>query len=134
MVLSLWLIFFGRLVLGFGCGLLLVATSIYVKETLPPKTVEPCLTSLNLGIAYGIVIITSIQVACFKGMDTLEMSTTKNWRIVFLSPMVVALLNMTLWLVCLKYDSLTELVKSGKLTQAEQQLKRIYRFKNDSEI
>ncbi len=69
MVLSLWLIFFGRLVVGFGCGLLLVATSIYVKETLPAKSIEPCLTSLNLGITYGIVIITMIQVYCFKGMD-----------------------------------------------------------------
>ena len=60
MVLSIWLIFIGKLIVGFGCGLLCVTSSIYMKETLPVKLVGPCLTSLNVGISYGILCITII--------------------------------------------------------------------------
>lgn len=61
MILSVWLFFIGRLTVGFGAGLLLVTTSVYVGETLPASKIEKCLTSLNLGITIGILLITLVQ-------------------------------------------------------------------------
>lgn len=58
MLLSMWCFILGRLIVGFGSGLLLVTTSVYMSETLPGNSVEKCLTSLNLGINVGILLIT----------------------------------------------------------------------------
>ena len=71
MILSIWLFVLGRLVLGFGAGLLLVTCSIYVQETLPASKVESCLTSLNLGLTFGILIITVIQGVSLNNVDPL---------------------------------------------------------------
>jgi len=108
MILSVWLFFLGRLTVGFGAGLLLVTTSVYVQETLPASKIEKCLTSLNLGITIGILLITLVQSVSLVNQD---FATTKNWRVPFCAPMVAATINALLWLITLKYESLGELIK-----------------------
>lgn len=111
MLLSIWLLFFGRLIVGFGAGVLLVTSSIYMQETLPAGSVEPCLTSLNLGMTVGIVIITLIQGLAFNDLSADQLLITKNWRIPFGAPIVSAFVNTLLWWWVMRHDSLSEIIK-----------------------
>ena len=119
MVLSIWMFFLGRLIVGFGAGLLLVTSTVYIQETLPASKVEKCLTSLNLGITLGVFIITLVQGLSLPS-DEASQLTTKNWRIPFGAPIVSASLNALMWWTIIKYESLAELIKKGKLTVVEQ--------------
>lgn len=76
MILSLWMFYLGRFIVGFSVGFLVVTTAIYMQETLPSRLVESCLTSLNLGIALGIVLITVVQGLSFKDED---LKKTYRW-------------------------------------------------------
>jgi MFS family permease len=128
MILSLWCLFLGRLIVGFGAGLLLVATSIYMKETLPSSSIEPCLTSFNLGINVGILLITFIQGVTIPPKNSPGYTQTKNWRIGFGTPIFSSFINFLMWWLVMKYESLQELIQRGKLTTAQHQLHRIYKF------
>jgi MFS family permease len=57
---NIWALIIGKLVLGIAGGLMIVASSITIAETLPNSAVATCGTSVNLGIVTGILLISIV--------------------------------------------------------------------------
>jgi len=51
----------GRFLLGFGSGVCIVATSVFVAEMAPADTLSVYGTSVNLGIVIGLLVTNVIQ-------------------------------------------------------------------------
>ena len=51
----------GRFMLGFGSGVCIVATSVYVAEICPADTQQVYGTSVNLGVVVGLLATNIIQ-------------------------------------------------------------------------
>lgn len=49
-------IIIGRLILGFGSGVLIVISSVYMAETVPSSKLSLYGTSVNFGIVVGLLI------------------------------------------------------------------------------
>lgn len=55
--LGIWGFAVGKLILGLAGGLMIIASSIFISESLPAERVASCGTSVNLGIMGGILLI-----------------------------------------------------------------------------
>ena len=56
--LSFWTILFGKLGLGFAAGIMIVACSVWMKETVPAAKLSLVATSVNFGIVFGLFVTT----------------------------------------------------------------------------
>ena len=61
MFLSIPSLCIGRFMLGFGSGVCIVATSVFVAEMVPADKVSIYGTSVNLGIVIGLLVTNVIQ-------------------------------------------------------------------------
>lgn len=60
--------------------------------------------------------------------------TSDSWWIGFAAPAVFALLNIVMWIVLLKKDSLFFSIEQGSDDDALYQFKRIYTFESNLEL
>ena len=60
MFLNMYAHIFGRLLLGFAGGMNIVASAIFMAETVPAKKLGATGTSINFGIVSGLLITTLI--------------------------------------------------------------------------
>lgn len=56
MWLTVFTLILGRFMLGFGSGMFIVITSVYLAETIPAHKLSMYGTSINLGIVVGLLI------------------------------------------------------------------------------
>jgi|LauGreDrversion4_2_1035121.scaffolds.fasta_scaffold302044_1 hypothetical protein len=85
-------------------GALIVAGSIFLKETIPAEKLSTYGTSVNFGIVLGLLVSICMQGAL--PTNTQEMMTTGYWRLVLGAPVVTSLTNSIFWIVFIKYDSI----------------------------
>lgn len=57
---NIWALIFGKFILGFAGGLMIVTSSLYIAQTLPNSAVSSCGTSVSLGIVVGILLISIV--------------------------------------------------------------------------
>lgn len=136
---QMWLtvpgLMFGRLLLGFGGGLSIVSTSVFMSETVPALKLGIYGTSVNTGIVTGILVTTLIQGFSMPNIDdTDKVDSTTSWRIGFLSPGLFAVVNILQWVFLIRRDSLYFLIDKNEEESALAQFQRIYKFNSDEEM
>lgn len=119
MFLSIPSLCIGRFMLGFGSGVCIVATSVFVAEMVPADKVSIYGTSVNLGIVIGLLVTNVIQGESLPPItDELAVMTTQWWRLGFGFPVVNSLLSFVCCLVIAKKDTVYFLMDEGDLNGA----------------
>lgn len=109
----------GRFMLGFGSGVCIVATSVFVAETAPASKLSIYGTSVNLGIVIGLLITNIIQGESLPVIsDIPAVMTTQWWRFGFLFPIVNSLVSFACCMCLAKKDSIYFLMDEGDLDGA----------------
>lgn len=109
----------GRFLLGFGSGVCIVATSVFVAEMVPADKVSIYGTSVNLGIVIGLLITNVIQGESLPPItDELAVMTTQWWRLGFGFPVVNSLLSFIFCISIAKKDTIYFLMDEGDLNGA----------------
>jgi MFS family permease len=61
MFLTFWSLAFGRFMMGFGGAMCIVATSVFIAETVPASKLSLIATSINTGIVCIFVVSAALQ-------------------------------------------------------------------------
>lgn len=126
----------GRFMLGFGGGLFTVICGVYMAETIPAEKLSLYGTSINTGIVTGLLVTNLIQGFTLPdASDAVKVSATDAWRYGFLAPGIFAVVNMAMWALLLKRDSLYFLIEQGSDQEEDafELFKRIYIYENEDE-
>lgn len=119
MFLSIPSLCIGRIMLGFGAGVCIVATSVFVAEIVPADKVKIYGTSVNLGIVVGLLITNVIQGESLPPLDNIiAVQTTQLWRIGFGFPVINSLASILCCLLIAKKDTIYFLMDEGDLVGA----------------
>lgn len=123
----------GRFMLGFGGGLCIVSSSVFMAETVPSWKLGTIGTAVNSGIIFALLVTALIQ--GFTLPDTTMMSdlwfTTTNWRYGFLAPGILAFINVLMWKILVSFDSLFYLIDNNREDEGFSHFKKIYEFKDN---
>ena len=109
-------------------GAMIVAGSIFLKETIPADKLSLYGTAVNFGIVLGLFVSICMQGALPTNPD--DMMTTGYWRIILGAPIVICLTNSIFWLIVLKYDSIDFCIEQENLIAAKFHLELVYRFQS----
>lgn len=85
--LNLWLIYIGKFIYGFSAGVIIVASSLYLQETVPAEKSATFDFTTNFGVISGITIC---LVSGF-GLPTSEEDKENDvvyWRVILGLPLV----------------------------------------------
>ena len=85
--LNLWLIYIGKFIYGFSAGVIIVASSLYLQETVPAEKSATFDFTTNFGVISGITIC---LVSGF-GLPTSEVDKENDvvyWRVILGLPLV----------------------------------------------
>jgi len=107
--LNFWSIFISRTVVAMCGGAMIVAGSVFLKETIPADKFSLYGVAVNFGIVLGLTVSISMQ----GGLPTTtaEMMTTGYWRIILGAPIVLSVSNSIFWLLVIKHDSIDFLIE-----------------------
>jgi len=107
--LNFWSIFITRTVVALCGGAMIVAGSVFLKETIPADKFRLYGTAVNFGIVIGLLVSICMQGELPTKTD--EMMTTGYWRIILGAPIVLCTINSILWLLVIKQDSIDFLIE-----------------------
>jgi len=129
LILNLYTLCAARLILGLSAGVQLVAMSLYVSETVPDEKKGLFGFAINFGLVTGLTI--SLLLGFFlPGKDDPALKTTNFWKIVLGMPGAIALVNLLLWLLVFRSESLGFLVEEKRWNEAKRLVQRIYKDVN----
>ena len=94
---------------------MIVATSLYIAQTLPNSAVASCGTSVNFGIVLGILLISMVQSISLPGPDSADYLTTSSWKFCFVFPIIPAVFNILMWHFWIKQDSIEQMIISNAM-------------------
>jgi len=103
----------GRFLLGFGGGLCIVTSSVFMAETVPAWKLGTVGTAVNSGIIFGLLVTAIIQGLTLPSPNITDMNliaTTQSWRYGFAAPGVFAFFNIIFWALFIRQDSITYLI------------------------
>ena len=132
-VISLYLnmvvICIGRCIFGFAAGALVTCGNLMLAETIPPSKFDSFSIMINVGIMSGLMLCLLIG-SPLPNLDATVAAETQLWMLPYGFPIIIALVNITLFLTYIKEDSLQNLVKSDNETEAIKLIKKIYWCEN----
>ena len=84
LVLNFWLIVIGKLIFSIACGLTLIATNVYINETIPRAQQSLFGNLINFGIVTGIFMQLAFGLA-FPDIKEQpeEAKKTQLWRVAY---------------------------------------------------
>ncbi len=126
--LNFWAIFISRAVVATCAGAMIVAGSIFLKETIPAEKLSLYGTAVNFGIVLGLLVSICMQGALPTTPD--EMLMTGYWRIILGAPIVLCLTNSIFWLIVMKHDSIDFCIEQDNLVAAKCHLELVYKFQS----
>jgi hypothetical protein len=109
---SVYILIFGRFIVGFGCGLVMVVIPVYLGEIAPPSLRGAILSSHQLNITFGIFISNVLGIF---------LSKRPEWRFLLSFPIGCAIVQLVLLMYVPK--SPKWLCRNKYFTQAEESLK-----------
>jgi hypothetical protein len=119
---SVYILIFGRFIVGFGCGLVMVVTPVYLGEISPPSLRGAILSSHQLNITFGIFISNVLGIF---------LSKRPEWRFLLSFPIGCAIVQLVLLLYVPK--SPKWLCRNKYFSQAEESLKILRGIEDVSE-
>ena len=105
--LNIWAILIGKFIFGIASGTIIVASSIYLNETVPVELSSTFDFTTNLGVILGITICLVAGLALPDTKVELELAqTTRIWRLISGMPIFFASVSLSNWLCFFKYEPL----------------------------
>ena len=121
---SLFLICFGRFIIGFvgSCSTLIMGKSI--AETVPSSMVARygLLTGIFIKIGFGLTFLVGLLVPT----DPAEFENDQNWMIVSSMPAFFGLLTIALWSLIFTEEPIAYSISNNKIDEAKRLLNRCY--------
>ena len=104
--LSVWSIILGKFFFGLAAGSMIVASSIYMNETVPAEHSSTFGFSINFGVICGIMVCLLMGAALPDPKEDLESAKDNTfWIFINLFPIVISSISIMLWLCCFKLES-----------------------------
>lgn len=105
--LSLVAILIGKFLFGLAAGGLIVASSLYLNETVPNEHSTSFGFTTNFGVICGIMICLLMSAALpDPKTDPQAAKDDKFWIVISLFPALIGFINMVLWLFVFKLESI----------------------------
>ena len=106
-ILNLWAILLGKFIFGLAAGGLIVASSIYMNETIPAEHSSTFGFAINFGVISGIMLCLLIGAGLPDPADDPQAAKDDSFYMVInLIPTVIGCLNILLWLCFFRLESL----------------------------
>lgn len=115
MIFSFYALIIGRILLGFGVGSFTVIAPLFISETSPAQVagsmgaINQFMVTAGIMVAYIMGFMAPFEY--LKGVDPLpenrneSVYTTQSWRIIFIIPAAIAVLQSLLVLFVFRYDT-----------------------------
>ena len=103
--LNLWMILIGKFIYGFCASVIIVASSLYLQETVPAEKSATFDFTTNFGVISGITICLVSGFGLPTSKEGKE-NDTVYWRVILGIPIVFIVIQVFLWLSIFKLESL----------------------------
>lgn len=125
LVLKLWAILLGKFIYGTTSGIIIVASSLYLQETIPAAKSATFDFSTNFGVILGIFINLLVGLG-LPQTDEGMMEDQYYWRLILGLPLVFIVLQLILWLFAFKHESLNYCFSIKDFDSCRYQVNKIY--------
>ena len=112
LIFNFWALLMGRLLVGWGCGAFTVIAPIMINEISPTSLSGMLGSIVQIQFTFGFLIAYAFGLHVpyqtkSDGTENLEIYTSEIWKLIFVFPGIVALLQMLLLLTIYKDDTPT---------------------------
>ena len=124
LVQNLWMIVIGKLIFSIAAGCILIASNVYLNESIPRHLSSLFGNLINFGIITAIFIELTFGLAFPDIDDEPEKAmNTQLWRVAYGFQVIPAFLSLLAWLFIHKYETPQFIVDKGKNEEAMRYLK-----------
>ena len=124
--LNVWAILIGKFIYGFSASVIIVASSLYLQETVPAEKSATFDFTTNFGVILGITILLVVGLGLPTSAEG-KMADHTYWRIVVGLPLAFILLQLILWIGVFKLESVKYSFSVKDYEAAKDHLGKIYR-------
>mmetsp|Transcript_32703 Transcript_32703/g.28971 ORF Transcript_32703/g.28971 Transcript_32703/m.28971 type:complete len:477 (-) Transcript_32703:66-1496(-) len=136
MIFNFYALIGGRIILGFGMGLFTVLTPLFISETSPIEmagtlgSLSQFMVTVGIMIAYLFGFLVPIRYLKDEGeTPNPEIYTTQVWRIVFIIPAAISVIQSILLLLIFRFDTPKFYRQNGNESMAAKVEELIYTSK-----
>lgn len=122
----------GRIIWGYGVGVLSVNIGRYIEETVPEFLLGYFGPIFPWAQTVGSFWVLLMAAGLPDDKDP-KLGDTNFWRVIFGIPMIVSLLSMIGLQFYVRYDSPKYLINTRKYARAHKMIDKIYHFEEDKE-
>ena len=110
MIFNFWALLLGRLLIGWGCGAFSVIAPIMINEISPISISGILGSAVQINFTFGFLLAYAFGFAVpyqtrSNGTENHEIYTSEIWKLLFIFPGIVALIQILLLLLVFKDDS-----------------------------
>ena len=124
--LNVWSIIIGKFIYGFSASVIIVASSLYLQETVPVEKSATFDFTTNFGVIFGITIDLVVGLGLPVTVEG-KQSDDIYWRLIMATPLIFIFLQLILWFGIFKLESLKYCFSVKDFESAKEQLGKIYR-------
>ena len=116
LILNFWTIIIGKFIFSVASGVILIATNVYLNETIPRHLNSLFGNVVNFGIITAIFLEESFGLLFPDINDNpKEAMDTQLWRVAYGFQIIPCVISTILWLTCHAYDSPQFIVDKGRV-------------------
>ncbi|CAI2365526.1 unnamed protein product [Moneuplotes crassus] len=113
MIFNFYALIIGRILFGYGIGVMTVLTPLFISETSPVEVAGPMgslsqiMVTVGIMIAYMFGFLAPIRYLDKEGDPEMnpDVLTTQSWRIIFAVPAAISIFQTLMLLVVFRYDT-----------------------------
>ena len=124
--LNVWAIIIGKFVYGFSASVIIVASSLYLQETVPVEKSATFDFTTNFGVILGVTIDLVVGLGLPTSAEG-RMNDHTYWRAIVGVPLLFILIQLILWIGVFKLESVKYCFSVKDFDGARDQLGKIYR-------
>ena len=140
LIFNFWALLMGRLLVGWGCGAFTVIAPIMINEISPTSLSGMLGSIVQIQFTFGFLIAYAFGLHVpyqtkSDGTENLEIYTSEIWKLIFVFPGIVALLQMLLLLTIYKDDTPTYYRQKEDNEKFSSTLSKIYvEYETENEL
>lgn len=128
-------ILIGKFIFGLASGTIIVASSIYLNETVPVEKSSSFDFTTNFGVILGVTICLGLGLGLpDPSVDLEEAKATEFWKYINGMPLLFTSVSVINWVCFFKHESLRFCYTIKDHDMAKQQIARIYDTTKSEEI
>ena len=125
--LNVWAIIAGKFIYGLAASVIIVASSLYLQETIPAEKSAAFDFTTNFGVIFGITINLVLGLI-LPTDDAGKEADNVRWRIILALPLAFIAVQLVLWLLIFKLESLKYSFAIRDFDSARAHMNKIYDF------